>query len=170
MASTTPSRIHPTIALGSCGAGTGVINWLIYVSDSEFASEFLGLIFGFVVAVCLYYLYRLTAARMVVVFLLFGLSWQMAIRFAFETYDYFNNMMVVGIFSGAIGAFVLAAGFAALYPQFRRPSHIMRTITIGAVAGMILGVKPDFGAIALFVVWQASVAASLGYERAVFET
>ena len=54
---------------------------------------------------------------------------------------------------------------ALVSPDFREHSDWLRTIALGIVAGALLhfGDEPNGSFLALFIVWQAAVAASVAY-------
>lgn len=166
-------NIHPAIALGLCGLLTAFVNYLVLISDTEFLTNWLGVIFGLVIAGYLTFAKDLSIGRAAVIVIGFGLSWLAAFWGAFylmsEVDILYNNISATGVIAGAIGAALVVAGFCVAYRSFLRPMPILRTIGIGAVAGALLVLIEDIPLI-LFVVWQGLVGASLGWDKAVFET
>jgi hypothetical protein len=75
-----------------------------------------------------------------------------------------------GVFGGLVGSFVTGAGISFVSKEFYARGNWARTIVIGAISGTLLesavpGMFPrGFGnMLPLFLVWQPSVAASIGY-------
>ncbi len=169
MSKSISDQMHPAIGLGICGAVTGVVSWLISHFDIDPLMHILGVIFGAVVAYYLYRMVALSASKMVLVIVFFGASWQLAYRFAVEISGSIDNMLIVGALAGALGAAILALCFALLFMRFRAVVPILRTILVGAVAGSLLNVNSSLAMAALFIIWQAGVGASLGYDREVFD-
>ena len=76
------------------------------------------------------------------------------------------HLLAAGLAAGAIGAAVVAAAFAAFAPSLRRWRAWGAVCLAGAAAGLLFTVSErgyiDRGA--LFIVWQAVVAAAIGLQ------
>ena len=78
-----------------------------------------------------------------------------------------------GMIAGLIGSAIVVAAISAVVPPFRTSGAWARTILFGTVAGSLLelindGLEPALpihigSALPLFMIWQISVAASIGY-------
>ncbi|MFQ5438498.1 MAG: hypothetical protein ACE5DK_06685 [Paracoccaceae bacterium] len=158
----------PVYSLGLSGTLTGLLSWLVFYVDLDFISQFLGVFFGLAVGGCLYRFHRLSVWKSLIVVAIFGLSWQLATRFAIRFNSGADDMVVTGILAGALGAAVLVVGFAALFQGFRRIVPVARTVVIGALAGALLGLEGGYGSFLLFIVWQTAIGASLGLEKGAF--
>jgi hypothetical protein len=81
-----------------------------------------------------------------------------------------------GMIAGLIGSAIVVAAVSAVIPAFRSSGAWARTVLFGTVAGSLLelindGLAPALpihigSALPLFLVWQVSVAASIGYALA----
>jgi hypothetical protein len=75
-----------------------------------------------------------------------------------------------GALGGLVGSFVTGAGIAFVSKEFYTRGNWARTTLIGMVAGTLLefainpvNMSSHVGTLLLFLVWQSSVAASIGY-------
>jgi hypothetical protein len=75
-----------------------------------------------------------------------------------------------GALGGLVGSFVTGAGISFVSKEFYARGNWARTTLIGMVAGTLLefaigpvSMSGDVGTLLLFLVWQSSVAASIGY-------
>jgi hypothetical protein len=81
-----------------------------------------------------------------------------------------------GMVAGLIGSAIVVAAISAVIPAFRTSGAWARTMLLGTVTGSLLelindGLAPALpihigSALPLFLVWQVSVAASIGYALA----
>lgn len=150
---------NPIILFALCGGATGVLNALIMQYDIGGLRHFFGVFFGLSVALALVRLGEITPVKSLVVVGSFALSWVLAYQFAIQLSGQIDQMTLVGFIAGALGAAIVALGFAVLFPPARRPGAILRCVALGAAAGMLLAVDTPF---ALFIIWQSAIAASLG--------
>jgi len=90
-------------------------------------------------------------------------AWLAAHRFAVAIFGKTgDSMLLTGILAGLLGAFLLAAGMAVLFSEFRRPQPLLLTTLVGGVAGALLGLSEVIDhPLVLFPAWQGLVAASL---------
>jgi hypothetical protein len=84
-------------------------------------------------------------------------------------------LALCGAFGGLVGSFVTGAGISFVSREFYARGNWARTILIGMVTGTLLefAASPAMSAtglpihvdsfLPLFLVWQSSVAASIGY-------
>lgn len=76
-----------------------------------------------------------------------------------------DNVVLVGIVAGAVGAALLAGATAALIPEFRHLRPAIAMILAGTVLGAALFFSIEseqfFGWFVLFVPWQAGYAAAM---------
>lgn len=149
----------PVIALALAGGATGVLNGALMLGDIELANRFLGAIFGLAVVAVLWRLGHRSRGAMVAILLAFYASWELAVQLAVRLSSTLEQLFQLGLISGALGAAIVAAGFAVAFPGARRAPAFLRTVAIGAVAGMLLQIDNPFP---LLVVWQALIGASLG--------
>lgn len=149
----------PGFALALAGGATGVLNAALMLADIEPASRFLGAIFGLAVVAALWRLGHRSPGRAVLILLAFYASWELAVQFAVRLSSSIEQVFLLGFVAGALGAAIVAAGFAVSFAGARRAGAFLRTVAIGAVAGMLLQVDNPFF---LMVVWQTLVGASLG--------
>jgi hypothetical protein len=85
-----------------------------------------------------------------------------------DTAGHDNHVMpLAGFLAGMVGSSLTVATIALVSPRFRAPADWMRTIVVGAVAGLLLGCQTAFGTVLpLFLIWQPAVAASIAYGMA----
>jgi hypothetical protein len=150
---------NPVVLLALCGAVSGVLNANLMLFDIEVTKNLFGAFFGFCVAAALIYLKLANLKQSAIVFVAFSVSWVVAFQSAIKWSDNFEELYQVGFPAGALGAGIVALGFALVFPAARKPSVILRTIAIGAIAGLLLGLDSPYF---LFVIWQTLVAVSLG--------
>jgi len=156
-------QLHPSIQLGLCGAGSGIVSWLVHFFDIDPVAHLLGAVFGLAVAICLMRFHNLPAMRAAIVVVAFGLSWQAAFRFAQHLAQNFDSIALIGAIAGAVGAGILAVGCAVVMPQFRSVRPVVQLVLVGTIAGALLDLKSDLAMFALFFVWQSAVGASVGH-------
>ncbi len=75
--------------------------------------------------------------------------------------------LLAGLVAGIVGAAITVFGLAIANASLRQPAPAVRTIAIGAVAGLLLypllaGWDETLSLALLFTVWQAGVGGSLG--------
>lgn len=69
-----------------------------------------------------------------------------------------RKMVLPGLIAGAVGAIGTWLGAAFCAAGLRRPAAFALTVAAGSIAGLFLAVD----SLALFPIWQAAVAASIG--------
>jgi hypothetical protein len=72
-------------------------------------------------------------------------------------------LAVSGLCGGLIGSVGTTFALSLVCPELRNLATWSRTIFIGTFAGLLLEI-PNLGLLPLFLVWQASVAASLAHD------
>ena len=95
-----------------------------------------------------------------------GLSYFLTVQITLIVFvDLLDNIILIGIAAGTIGAALLAAATAALIPVFRRRMPMIAMILAGAVLGAALffaiSSEHFFGWFLLFAPWQAGYAAAM---------
>lgn len=79
--------------------------------------------------------------------------------------DMLDDVILVGVAAGALGAALLAAATAALIPDFRQSRPMIAMVLAGAILGAALFVaissESIFGWLVLFAPWQAGYAAAM---------
>jgi len=73
---------------------------------------------------------------------------------------------LVGFVAGAVGAAITAAGIALVAPSYRRLTSLGWTVLVGALSGSLAYDGTAAWVLLVPVVWQASVAATIGYGMA----
>lgn len=178
--------LHMT-ALAVIGAGTGFLNGLINFPFTP------GFLFGAGLS-AYFYGFRLIQFRPAVLYvLLTGASWLVAgIPAAFGAMEYFdptlglpiplsefsltdehvryllNIGMGLGMLTGLLGSFFLAAISAIVLPFFQSDGLRIATVLMGTAAGSLfflvyLDLPDNFDRIIIFATWQGLVAACFGY-------
>ena len=71
-----------------------------------------------------------------------------------------KGLTVAGLIGGIVGGAGMAGIAALLLPTFRQPRLWGAILIVGSGAGLVLGIDNPY---VLFCVWQAAVAAILGY-------
>jgi hypothetical protein len=95
-----------------------------------------------------------------------GLSYFITVQLTLDVLvDLLDNIILVGIAAGAIGATLLAGATAALIPDFRHGRPAIAMILAGAILGAALffAIRSEhfFGWFLLFAPWQAGYAAAM---------
>jgi hypothetical protein len=73
-------------------------------------------------------------------------------------------LAAAGLLAGIVGSVITLAGISFASPGFRTASNWARTLAIGALAGLLLGLNATLESmLPLFLVWQPAVAASIGH-------
>ncbi len=165
------------LILAGLGLISGLLTTLIWMSPVATATSFddfdldggaklltPGLLFGLILAVRLRFATTLPLARLLGFVLLVEAGWLAAYFFAINVAEYWDGLAAVGFAAGLIGGF--ACGLASLLlgrPQSWLPPLLLLTI-VGGLAGILLPVdiRPEFLS-PLFYVWQAAVAAAIGW-------
>jgi hypothetical protein len=110
------------------------------------------------------------------------IAWAAAVQAAVHIHDAINSQVptemnylfaICGVAGGLVGSTIVVFGLCLLSRSFRTSGGWARTILFGTVAGLLLefddgpsehGLPIHIGSIVpLFLVWQASVAASIAY-------
>ena len=163
-------------------------NYVTYVPNSDRFPELggapllPGIYFGLVIWIGVFLWEKKSAAAFVIIVVGVVIAWILAWRTGIAVHDFLNEIrtgnpaagtdrklpyifMIAGFVAGLVGAFVTVIVTSIACPDFREPTDWLRTIAIGAVAGMLLhfGDTPNGSVLPLFVVWQAAVAASVAY-------
>lgn len=74
-----------------------------------------------------------------------------------------------GLLAGAVGAAGTMLSVVITVPHMRKRQYWLLTIGLGAVAGLLVGPAarfPGYDFLPLFMVWQGTVAACVGYQLA----
>ncbi|MGE0736464.1 MAG: hypothetical protein AB7G15_02260 [Alphaproteobacteria bacterium] len=99
-----------------------------------------------------------------------GIAWIAAYWLSVRIANDVNNLLLVGLFGGFVGATLMVVGGALLFAFYRNPRWVALTIIMGTVLGMLLAArfddKPWVLLMPLFVIWQAAMGASFGYAAA----
>jgi hypothetical protein len=145
-----------------------------------------GIYFGSVLAVGAYAWKRnsLLAAGIIVVgtAIAWIVAWECALR-TFSHLDQFRPttepsflrgrapiafFMIAGVVGGFVGGALTLVGISVAVPDFRTINNWSRTLLVSSLAGMLLVSDKDWWA--LFIVWQAAVAASIAFGWSFQET
>lgn len=166
------SRRRHAAVLGALGAATGVATGLILeLADQLAYGEAVarigpGLVFGVVLGGYLHWTVARSPARWLAVAVLAAVSWNLAVPAAVRVYEWTDAFLYAGFAGGVIGAAIVAGAVAVLYAPLRRWRPLALAIGLGTLTGALLGDDPwDVWdeAYDLYVVWQACVAASIGW-------
>ena len=126
-----------------------------------------GPLFGLVIAFGLYRWGKVSWWAAVLALVVTLGAWIAAVRgFHIVTDDAARNIYLGGLVAGAIDAAGTMLGGAITLPSLRRLPDWLLTVGVGAVAGLLVGPAarmPDDSFLPLFLVWQAAVAACIGY-------
>ncbi len=73
-------------------------------------------------------------------------------------------LAAAGLIAGMVGSLITLAGISFASRGFRTAANWTRTVAIGTLAGLLLGLNATTESmLPLFLVWQPAVAASIGY-------
>jgi hypothetical protein len=104
------------------------------------------------------------------VFVTTNLGWWGGFQASVFLYPYVQDFSVLpavlsGMAGGLIGSALTVSGIADACPGFRTRTNWTRTLAVGSLAGILLeGIDIGSGsALPLLLVWQAAVAASIGW-------
>ena len=126
-----------------------------------------GPLFGLVIAFGVYRWGKASWWAAVLALVVTAAAWIAAMRgFHGVTDDGARNIYLGGLVAGAIGAAGTMLGGAITLPALRRLPDWLLTVGVGAVAGLLVepaARMPDDSFLLLFLVWQAAVAACIGY-------
>ena len=141
-----------------------------------------GVFFAAVVCFAIFASEKATKFKIATAFLISILAWRLAYGTATTVNDLLGSdlvsdgslgflrnirMEISGLLGGFVGSLVTVSGVAFAGNVFRRLRPWAMTVLTGTVAGIVLGLEErlhlPWGYLALFVVWQAGVAASIGY-------
>lgn len=156
-------------------AGLGVISGLASTYAPETAEKFMilevplfqGLVFGLVIGFGLYRWGNASRVSALLALVVTIVAWIAAVRgFFWITDDGQTSLYLGALVAGAIGAAGTILGGALTHKRLRDPISWILTVGVGAIAGLLVvpearSVEQDF--LLLFVVWQAAVAACIGY-------
>ena len=174
----TPARRYAATAaaLGFVSGALTTLAWMVpgdMVGAGSSAESLIqhiapGLLFGVILGLWIARV-RPTGARRVAGFvLLVELAWLAAFYFAKESASHWDGIWYahaeIGIAAGFIGGLGVAAATALAFRLPLRPGPVIAMVTAAAAAGALLPVEfePDI-LTPLFYVWQAAVAAPLGW-------
>ena len=94
-------------------------------------------------------------------------AWIAAVRgFNLITDDAKTNLYIGSLLAGAVGAAGAIIGGAFTIQKLRNPRFLIMTVFVGALAGLLVVPEAQSSTenfLLLLVVWQAVVAASIGY-------
>lgn len=162
------------IILAVCGVISGLLSAYVTVPGTElFGVPMLpAVFFGVVAALGIYSWEARHPIPMLIVFVGVVIAWWCAFRLAVSLYDEKTKtaLIWIGAVSGFVGALITAASLWIASEDFRKVSNLVGAAVYGALAGMLLYFMesggPVHGLSPLFVVWQAGVAAIIGYALA----
>ena len=126
-----------------------------------------GLVFGLVLGHALRREGLASGGRYAAYVLAAGLSYFGTVQITFNILiEMLDNVILIGVAAGAIGAALLAAATAVLIPDFRRRRPMIAMILAGAALGAALffaisSSEHFFGWLLLFAPWQAGYAAAM---------
>lgn len=156
-------------------SGLGLISGLLSSIGFEAAEHvkvlgvpiYPGLLFGLVIAFGVHRWGKASWWAAVLALVVTVAAWIAAVRgFEAVTDDLPRNIYLGGLVAGAIGAAGTMLGGAITLPALRRLPDWLLTIGVGAVAGLLVGFDErmlDAYFLPLFLVWQAAIAACIGY-------
>ncbi len=126
-----------------------------------------GVLFGLVIAFGIFRWGGASWWAALLALLFTAVAWIVAMRgFLAVTGDATRSIYLGALVAGAIGAAGTMLGGAIALPSLRRLPDWLLTIGVGAVAGLLVvrsAQMPDDNLLPLFLVWQAGVAACIGY-------
>ena len=139
-----------------------------------------GIYFGLVLCLGVFLWEKKGPLELAVVLVGVIIAWILAWRTALSVHDFLNQFhageipdsrkfpyifAIAGMLSGLVGSLGTVIAVSLVSPDFREHSDWLRTIALGTVAGALLhfGDAPNGTFLPLFIVWQAAVAASVGY-------
>lgn len=184
----TPLRAATVLAL--CGTLSALLSnfvpgweWpvRIFISD-EPTPPLPGLFFGVVLCIAVALAEGPRPLKLLVALLGIVVAWLCAWLSAIEIYRYLGSlfsgstvlgetaghdayiMPAAGFVAGMIGSSLTVATIALVSPRLRVPADWIRTIVIGAIAGLLLECQTAFDTVLpLFLIWQPAVAGSITY-------
>ena len=162
------------IILAVCGVISGLLSAYVTVPGTElFGVPMLpAVFFGAVVALGIYSWEARHPIPMLIVFVGVVIAWWCAFRLAVSLYDEKTKtaLIWIGAVSGLVGAILTSVSLWIASEDFRKVSNLVGAAVYGALAGTLLYFMesggPVYGLSPLFVVWQAGVAAIIGYALA----
>jgi hypothetical protein len=139
-----------------------------------------GIYFGIVLCIGVFLWEKKGPIELAVVLVGVIIAWILAWRTALSVHDFLNQFhagdipdsrkfpyifAIAGMLSGLVGSLGTVIAVSLVSPDFREHSDWLRTIALGTLAGALLhfGDAPNGTFLPLFIVWQAAVAASIGY-------
>lgn len=161
------------IILGVCGVISGLLSWYVNAPWLELSGTPMlpAIFFGFVAALGIYSWEARHPIPMLIVFVGVLVAWWCAWTLAVNLYDDKNQagLVYIGALSGVAGALITSVGLWIASEDFRQPKNALYALVIGGAAGMLLyflNSNAAHGLAPLFVVWQAGMAALIGYALA----
>lgn len=162
------------IILAICGVISGLLSTYVTIPGTElFGVPMMpAVFFGVVVALGIYSWEARHPIPMLIVFVGVAIAWWCAFRLAVSLYDEKTKtaLIWIGAVSGFVGATLTAVSLWIASEDFRKVSNLVGAAVYGALAGMLLYFMesggPVHGLSSLFVIWQAGVAAIIGYALA----
>ena len=168
---------HPAFVLAVLGAASGVLG--TYVPGPNWAHDpypgvfgvLIGLWFGLVVGFGAWHWGRRSWGAAAAALLATWLGWEAAVNLALiirrNWPPAMSDMLQIpasGFAAGAVGALATWAGVAWFSRSARRGGVALGVAVVGALFGLLLPLLTQYDLpAALFVPWQAAVAASLGW-------
>ena len=139
-----------------------------------------GIYFGIVLCIGVFLWEKKGPLELAVVLVGVIIAWILAWRTALSVHDFLNQFhageipdsrkfpyifAIAGMLSGLVGSLGTVVAVSLVSPDFREHGDWLRTIALGTLAGALLhfGDAPNGTFLPLFIVWQAVVAASVGY-------
>lgn len=151
------------------GLLSGLVSALTFSLDGSWYGPYTpGLAFGVKMGLLLV-LIRLAESGRALLFAVFSVvSWYIALQFAIFFVEFIDpvisgetaRMVVTGVAAGALGAVLLGAGAAWLFPWARVRSRLVLTVALCGLSGTALAL--DWGdGMPLFIAWQGCFALCL---------
>ncbi len=151
------------------GFATGVVSAQLYQLEPLWRELSVGIAFGVVIGACLFVLRLTDPPRAAAFAVLTVAAWWLAERATIQVFGVMDEAdflswagLVGGVTGGLVGAALLAAASALLFPWFRRPVLLGLSVGLGGLLGAALALI-DFtdSALILFPPWQAAIAGCL---------
>jgi hypothetical protein len=168
------------ITLGVLGVVSGLltnfISWdLLSIGGTSLLP---GVLFALVVVYGVYAWVAKNVAQLVIVFVLTVLAWVAAWNTAILIFEFLDRpnpgrpsistLVLTGLIAGFVGALITTIAVSVPSKAFREIRNWGRVLLFGAIAGLLVvlsdsGLDEKIAMLPLFVVWQAGVAALIGY-------
>jgi hypothetical protein len=141
-----------------------------------------GLYYGVVLCVGVFLVHTRNALGLAVVLLAVIIAWICAWKAGYELYQYLERhysgpigfggasmrapflLAIAGVVAGMVGSAITVTAVATVCRTFRSTTSCARTILVGSVTGVLLGLQAGIDSmLPLFLVWQPMVAAMIGH-------